>query len=184
MRIIAGTHRGRPLKTPQTSDIRPTGDRVRQALFNALLHRGAVLDAVVLDAFCGTGALGLEALSQGAHQAVFMDQAKTSLSLAEENARTLKEHGRSLFLLKDTTTIGPRPVSVPVATLVFLDPPYHKNLVPQAFKALFAGGWIAPKAWIVCETEKGADLSGIPGEIDFEKTYGDTAVVVFALSER
>lgn len=184
MRIIAGTHRGRVLKTPQNNDIRPTGDRVRQALFNALQHRGAVVDAVVLDGFCGTGALGLEALSQGAAQAIFIDQAKTSLSLTEANAALLRETDNCHFLLKDTGAIGSRPAALPQATLIFLDPPYHHDLVPQGFQALLAGGWIAPGAFVVCETEKGADLAGIAGEIDFEKTYGDTSVVVFALPER
>ena len=183
MRIIAGTHRGRVLKTPQNSDIRPTGDKVRQALFNALQHRGAVVDAVVLDGFCGTGALGLEALSQGAAQAIFIDQAKASLSLAEANADLLRETANCQFFLKDTVRIGVRPASVPQATLVFLDPPYNRGLVPQSFAALIAGDWLAPDAFIVCETEKGADLSGIAGEIEFEKTYGDTSVVVFALTD-
>ena len=66
MRIIAGQHRGRRLKTPDSQDIRPTSDKVRQAVFNMLGSRGLVNDTVVMDVFCGTGALGIEALSQGA----------------------------------------------------------------------------------------------------------------------
>jgi 16S rRNA (guanine966-N2)-methyltransferase len=181
MRIVAGRHRGRTLKTPQNSDIRPTSDKVRQALFNALHSRGAVVDAVVLDAFCGTGALGLEALSQGAESCAFMDVATTSLALAEENAKLLKEDSRSKFFQKDASSPGKRPEIVPAATLVFLDPPYHKALVPQAFTALLMERWLADDAIIVAETEKGADLSQIPAAILFEKIYGETVVTVFTL---
>lgn len=181
MRIVAGLHRGRTLKTPQNSEIRPTSDKVRQALFNALNSRGVVVDAVVLDAFCGTGALGLEALSQGAAETLFMDVAKTSLGLAEENAGLLKELPRSKFFLKDATSPGKKPEAVPPATLVFLDPPYHKNLVPQAFAGLVTERWLADGAIVVVETELGADLSGIPADILFEKTYGDTVITVFSV---
>lgn len=181
MRIVAGQHRGRTLKTPQNSDIRPTSDKVRQALFNALNSRGVVVDAVVLDAFCGTGALGLEALSQGAESCNFMDVAKSSLALAEENAKVLKEDSRSKFFKKDAMSPGKRPEGTPAATLVFLDPPYHKDIVPQAFTALLMERWMADGAVVVVETEKGADLSQIPAEILFEKSYGETVVTVFQL---
>ena len=133
MRIVAGTHRGRILKTPTGSDIRPTSDKVRQAVFNTLNSRGAVVDAVVLDAFCGTGALGLEALSQGAEAAIFMDISATSLNLAKANATLLREEEASSFLLKDAGNPGQRPPSIPPATLLFLDPPYRRNLVPVSF---------------------------------------------------
>jgi len=180
MRIVAGRHRGRILKTPQDQAIRPTSDKVRQAVFNALQHRGAVVEAVVLDAFCGTGALGLEALSQGAAQAVFMDIAKPSLALATANALMLREGDQSQFLHKDALKPGAKPAEIPLMTLLFLDPPYHKDLVPQAFSALQAGGWLAPDCVIVAEFERGA--AGIPGlSADFEKTYGDTSVAIYRM---
>jgi 16S rRNA (guanine966-N2)-methyltransferase len=181
MRIVSGLHRGRPLKTPRGADIRPTSDKVRQALFNALRHRGAVEDAVVLDAFCGTGAMGLEALSQGAAHCVFMDLARSSLDLARQNVALLKEEARSAFILKDATKPGQKPEGVPPATLLFLDPPYHKNLVPQAFKALLDHGWLAAGCLVVAEAEKDADLSGLPECVEFERSYGDTLVTVRSL---
>ena len=181
MRIVSGVHRGRLLKTPQGSDIRPTSDKVRQALFNALRHRGAVDDSIVLDAFCGTGAMGLEALSQGAAQCVFMDLAKSSLELARQNAVLLKEEERSSFILKDVTQPGSKPEGIPPATLLFLDPPYHKNLASLAFMALQDTGWLAAGCFVVTETEKGTDPFLIPGHIEFEKTYGDTSVTIRSL---
>lgn len=181
MRIVAGTHRGRILKTPAGADIRPTSDKVRQAVFNALHSRGAVTDAVVLDAFCGTGALGLEALSQGATQAIFTDISKASLDLANANANLLREDSNCTFLLKDAANPGPRPASVPAATLLFLDPPYRKNLLPLSLKALQENGWLAPECIVMAEAEKNDDLSLLPGNILTEKAYGDTKVVILVI---
>jgi 16S rRNA (guanine966-N2)-methyltransferase len=181
MRIVAGTHRGRILKTPTGADIRPTSDKVRQAVFNALHSRGAVTDAIVLDAFCGTGALGLEALSQGAAAAIFTDISAASLALAKDNAALLREEQACTFLLKDAANPGPRPDTVAAATLLFLDPPYRKNLVPQSLKALQENGWLAPDCIVLAEAEKGDDLSALPGEILTEKNYGDTKVVILVV---
>lgn len=182
MRIVAGDHRGRVLKTPVGNDIRPTSDKIRQALFNALQHRGAVVDAKVLDAFCGTGALALEAYSQGATSCVFMDIAAGSLALARENAALLKADGVSWFLKKDATHPGVRPDDIPLATLLFLDPPYHKNLVPQALVALKSSGWLdSDGCFVVAEAEKAADLSNLEGEILFDKTYRETRVLILQI---
>ena len=181
MRIVAGTHRGRILKTPAGSDIRPTSDKVRQALFNTLNSRGAVVDAVVLDAFCGTGALGLEAISQGAKSAIFTDTSTASLELARSNAALLREEGNCSFLLKDATNPGQRPAMIPQATLLFLDPPYRKNLVPLSLKALQENNWLAPDCIVIAEAEKNDDLSLLPGTILTEKSYGETKVVILAV---
>ena len=181
MRIVAGTHRGRILKTPEGSDIRPTSDKVRQAVFNALHHRGAVVDAVVLDAFCGTGALGLEAISQGAQSAIFTDISSASLDLAKANAALIREEAVCTFLLKDASTPGQRPAALPQATLLFLDPPYRKNLIPLSLKALHENGWLAPECMVLVEAEKNDDLSLLPGEILTEKMYGDTKVVFLVI---
>ncbi len=176
MRIIGGTARGRQLITPVGQDIRPTSDKVRLAIFNALFSRGGVVDAVILDAFCGTGALGCEALSQGAARAVFCDVSKTSLSLAKENATALGFSDRAEFILKDISKIGDRPSSVLPATIIFIDPPYRKELVVPTIDALKKGGWLDENAILVVETE--AELPPISGygDISFDKTYGETRV--------
>ncbi len=93
MRIVSGRHGGRRLQVPKNNKIRPTSDKIRGAIFNMLSAREAIDDAHVLDGFCGTGALGLEALSRGAAQALFIDTSKASLSLARENVSALKEDG-------------------------------------------------------------------------------------------
>src|SRR4051812_47392489 len=106
MRITAGPWRGRHLEVPGGNAVRPTSDKVRQAIFNILLAHGHPQDSFVLDAFCGTGALGLEALSRGAAHCFFMDSSKKSLAAAECNARAVKtEHAH--FILGDATNPNP-----------------------------------------------------------------------------
>ncbi len=176
MRIVAGRHRGRIIESPSTDLIRPTSDKVRLALFNALNSRGCVVDAVVLDAFCGTGALALEALSQGAAQAIIIDKEKSSLELAKKNAALLKETGNCVFHLKDATKMSPRPETQATATLCFLDPPYHKNILPLALQSLKENGWLADDCWLVAEMERDYVLPGFAAES--EKIYGDTKILI------
>ncbi|HNQ92597.1 MAG TPA: 16S rRNA (guanine(966)-N(2))-methyltransferase RsmD [Alphaproteobacteria bacterium] len=177
MRIIGGTCRGRPLKTPKGSDIRPTSDKVRLAIFNALYSRAAVQDAIVIDAFCGTGALGLESLSQGASRCLFCDSARTSLALAKENATLLGLNENASFKQINATKIGPRPANQDKATLVFLDPPYRKNLIAHPIIALQNGDWVTNETLFVIETEKEWSPEILSGEILFDKLYGDTRVI-------
>jgi len=176
MRIIGGSARGRQLKTPVAQDIRPTSDKVRLAIFNALFSRGGVVDAVVVDAFCGTGALGLEALSQGAKMCYFFDNSKTSLNLAKENAADLDFLDKCHFAQKDATKLGERPAINLLATIIFLDPPYRKGLVQPTLDALKAGDWLADNAIIIIETEHEAEPIQSFGDIIFDKIYGETRV--------
>ena len=183
MRIIGGTARGRQLITPDGQDIRPTSDKVRLAIFNALFSRGGVVDKVVFDAFCGTGALGCEALSHGAAKAIFCDLSKVSLSLAKQNAADLGLTDGAHFAQKDATKLGERPAATPPATIIFLDPPYRKGLIQPTLDALSAGGWMADNAIIVTESEKdAAPITGY-GEPSFDKIYSETRVCFYILGE-
>lgn len=164
MRIIAGRHRGRLLRAPEGTATRPTADRMRQALFDMLWHaawggRMAVQDQLVLDAFAGTGALGLEALSRGANHCTFIEKDRAALAVLRANITACAEDARTAVLAADATQ--PPRARVPCG-LVFLDPPYGKGLVPKAVAALGAAGWIAPGALLVAETaaEEPLDLPG------------------------
>lgn len=178
MRIVAGKYRSRILKAPKSDAIRPTSDKVRGAVFNMLRSRGVLQGAQAMDCFCGTGALGLEALSQGAESCVFMDNARDSLALARENAAALKIGAEAHFILKDAAKTGPRPETISSRTLIFLDPPYRKNLIPQAIESLQNNGWLAPDAFFVIEAEKGfaAPLLGL--DIQDSRHYGDTLLML------
>ena len=152
MRIVAGAWRGRALSTPPGEATRPTAGRVRQALFDRLMHapwagRACIEGVRVLDAFAGTGALGLESLSRGAAHATFIENSRTALTALSANIATCRASGRCTVLAADAT----RPPAGTRCSLVFLDPPYGANLVPQAVLALAAAGWTAPGTLLVAE---------------------------------
>ncbi len=182
MRIVGGKHRGRNLKTPQGQHVRPTSDRTRESVFNILAHAVDGFDlagASVVDLFCGTGALGLEALSRGAAHATFLDADRTSLALAKENAAMLGEW-RNVTLLKiDARRLGPPPLAARApCTLAFLDAPYDKGLTGPALLALLNNGWIAPDGVIVAEVAAKEVLDPPRAmEVLDERTYGAARVV-------
>ena len=132
---------------------RPTADRVRQALFDSLMHapwagRASLEGAVVLDVFAGTGAMGLEALSRGAARAVFVEQDRAALTSLRTNIAACRAEDRCQVLPMDVARVP----AGEAATLLFLDPPYGKGLIPLALARLRAAGRIAPGALIVAET--------------------------------
>lgn len=179
MRIVGGRHRGRRLEAPGGRDTRPTSDRTREALFNVLAHSGwggddPLAGAHVLDAFCGTGALALEALSRGAAAAVLMDLSGPALAAARRNAASLGEDGRCTFLRADATR---PPAARATATLAFLDPPYGRGLAEAALPALAVCGWLAPGAIVVVEAAAQDSLALPVGFVPLdERRYGDTRV--------
>ena len=154
MRIIAGAWRGRALAAPPGQATRPTGDRVRQALFDMLLHapwggRQVVEGVRVLDAFAGTGALGLEALSRGAAHATFMERDRAALAALRANVAACGAGDRASVMAADATR---PPATTAGCRLVFLDPPYGQGLVPRVLAALGTAGWIAADALVIAET--------------------------------
>ena len=177
MRIVAGTFGGRKIHVPKGRDIRPTTDKIRGAIFNALQSRGAVEGARVIDCFCGTGALGLEAISRGAERCVFIDNSRSSLDVAKENAAALGVKEEARFILKDAARLGPRPEGIPPATLVFIDPPYGEDLIAPALDVLHGSGWLAEGAILVLESGK-KDRMTIPSVYETldERIYKDTKI--------
>ncbi|MCL2469698.1 MAG: 16S rRNA (guanine(966)-N(2))-methyltransferase RsmD, partial [Alphaproteobacteria bacterium] len=179
MRIVGGTLRGRTLKTPSGTDTRPTADRVREAVFNILLHHDfsvSLENACVIDAFAGSGALGLESLSRGAQGCAFFEKDRKALACLGDNLSLLEDPACAVVMpldvLRGTAFQNqlPRP-----ADLVFFDPPYHKGLIAPAFQSLYEKGWIAPKALLVCEMAAD-EAAGLPFAPVFERVYGDTRV--------
>lgn len=177
MRIVAGELGGRILKTPKGRDIRPTSDKIRGAIFNSLQSRGAIEGAHVLDCFCGTGALGLEALSRGAESCVFVDAAKNSLDLAKENAAALGVTDRSRFILKHAAKLPKREGGLQQFSLTFLDPPYGKELAETALVVLDGHGWLVDGAICIVEEEKSYTLPSLARfEVLDARDYGDTKI--------
>ena len=148
MRIVGGRLGGRVLASPRSQAIRPTADRLREALFNILMHayEDPITGARVLDLFAGTGALGLEALSRDAAFALFVDQGAEARALLRENVAALGLGGTSRIFRRDATRLGDaHPVEA--FSLLFLDPPYGQGLAERALLSARAGGWLAPNAW-------------------------------------
>jgi 16S rRNA (guanine966-N2)-methyltransferase len=183
MRIVAGKYKGRRLDAPEGRDIRPTADRTRQALFDVLEHGhlmesggSALVDAIVLDGFCGTGARGLEALSRGAAEANFIDINRLALDTARANAKTLGVI--ATFILADAAN---PPLARKAATLIFLDPPYDAALGAPALTALAAAGWVAPGALVSLEMS-GPELSRFSPPQGFaaidERRYGKARILL------
>ncbi len=187
MRIVAGRHRGRRLEAPEGLGVRPTADRTREAIFNILgqgkldWRRAAeapgnpLAGARVLDAFAGTGALGLEALSRGAAHVTFMEDQAAALAVCRRNVAALRAEADTALLACDVL----RPPAAPApCDLVLMDPPYNQGLGPPALLALLAAGWLAPGALAVVELmakepfEPPAEFAALD-----ERKYGKARVV-------
>ena len=160
--------------------VRPTSDRARQAIFNILEHRDfgigfALENIAVADLFAGTGALGIEALSRGARFCLFVDDDADSRALQRENVETLGLTGVTKIWRRDATDLGPLGAGAggPFG-LVFLDPPYHKNLIAPALKSLRDGGWLTQNALLVAETSADEVMDAPGFEILDEREYGET----------
>ena len=180
MRIIGGTARGLHLAPVGAGDaaahLRPTSDRVREAIFNLLINGGygnPVADARVLDLFAGTGALGLEALSRGAAHSTFVDTGTPALTLIRRNITLMRAEDRATVLKRDATAPGPGTAH----TLIFLDPPYGKALGQAALTACAATGWLSPDAMVVWE-EGRPPLAPTGFDMLDQRRYGDTVVTI------
>jgi 16S rRNA (guanine966-N2)-methyltransferase len=182
MRIIGGRLRGLKLAEVGAGDpeghLRPTSDRVREAIFN-LIQNGPYGDPVtgarVLDLFAGTGALGLEALSRGAAEVTFVETGTAGRALIRDNIARARAGGATRLWRRDATDLGD--CRDGPAGLVFLDPPYGKGLGERALASALAGGWLAPGALVVWE--EGAPPLPPPGLVQADqRRYGDTLVTL------
>ncbi|HEX4765830.1 MAG TPA: 16S rRNA (guanine(966)-N(2))-methyltransferase RsmD [Lichenihabitans sp.] len=179
MRIIGGTFKGRSLRGPSSASIRPTADRLREALFNILAHAygDPVAGARVIDLFAGTGALGLEALSRGAAFALFVEDGAEARALIRENVEALGVAGLCRIFRRDATKLGA--AAVEPFGLAFLDPPYGRDLGPAALAALAGGGWLTAGALCILEEAGAADITPPDGYALIDRrTTSDTQLAV------
>lgn len=182
MRVLGGRLRGRRLAAPPGRGVRPTGARAREALFDILAHnpwgaggKPVLAGAVVLDAFAGTGALGIEALSRGAARAFFLDCDAAALEILRRNLRALGLEGSAEALARDATRPGR---AREAASLAFLDPPYRSSLAEPALAALARAGWLARDAVCAVEIAAAEAFDPPPGfaRLD-DRRWGDTRIV-------
>lgn len=182
MRIVGGTHRGLMLAEIGAGDLsahlRPTADRVREAMFNMLVQ-GRWGDLVagkrVLDLFAGTGALGLEALSRGADQVTLVDDGVVARGLIRANIEKMRAMGATTLFKRDATALGPH--RGPGFGLVFLDPPYGMGLGQRALASALDGGWLAGDAVVVWE-EAAPQVAPLGFSLLDQRRHGETWVTI------
>ena len=179
MRVVGGRLRSRPLAGPKSAAVRPTTDRLREALFNILTHSydDPVTGARVLDLFAGTGALGIEAISRGTAYALFVDDGVEARALLRDNIEALGLGGVTRIFRRDATKLGPAHPLEPFS-LVFLDPPYGKGLAEKALVSAREGNWLKPDALVIVEEAADAEFKAPEGFAELERrVYDDTEFV-------
>ncbi len=178
MRVVGGEFRGRTLTAPDSLAIRPTTDRVRESLFNVLMHLDGepIEQARVLDLFAGTGALGIEALSRGARFCLFVDDGVESRGILRTNIEALSLNGRTKVFRRDATSLGPATPHEPF-NVVFADPPYRKGYGEKALRSAADNSWLAHGALVVLEEAADAPLRLDEDFLLFDtRNYGDTII--------
>jgi 16S rRNA (guanine966-N2)-methyltransferase len=182
MRIVGGKYKGRAIASPKagSNDIRPTTDRARESLFNVLQH--AYSDKLnsgrVLDVFAGTGALGFEAMSRGASFALFVEMGAQGRGLIRETMHTLGLQGSTKLFRRDATKLGPVGTMEPF-DLVFMDPPYNRQMGEAALVSLKDGGWLRKDALIILEEASKAPFNLPDGFLLIDERSSNTSIVRF-----
>ncbi|PLX97986.1 MAG: 16S rRNA (guanine(966)-N(2))-methyltransferase RsmD [Desulfuromonas sp.] len=185
MRIISGTARGRQLATFSGKDIRPTPDRVREALFSKLTSRlGSFNGLKVLELLAGSGAQALEALSRGAASAVLVDSGRVATETIRENIKRCRCAERAKFIAQDVYKALPALVSAAPFDLILLDPPYRMNHIPRVIEIIESLNLLAEHGIICAESAKGEEC----GEFSTltlidSRAYGTTQVHLYAHPE-
>ena len=173
MRIISGKYKGKNLYSPITDNIRPTGDKVKQAIFTKLQF--FILDKIVLDLFSGSGALGIEAISRGAKEVIFVDNNTNSIKLTEKNLKSINSHSKVIhsdytFALKNFDK---------QFDLILLDPPYASGVYENCLNLIKKYNLLSPSGIIVCERDKLKPINSSPYKLTDTKIYGTVAVDYF-----
>ena len=175
MRVIAGEWRGRPLVAPHGQSTRPTADRVRESLFSMLASRiGSFEGRAVADLYAGSGALGIEALSRGAANCMFVDSERGAVDALRTNLEALKATDRAKVVNSRVESFAP----LQQFDLIFADPPYAPGSGTQVVAAAERGQWLAPGGWMVVETARGDPVD--PGRyiLEAERDIGRARITL------
>lgn len=183
MQIIAGALRGRKLLPLEGDDIRPTSSRAREAIFNMLMHREApdggsyIIDRRIADFCCGSGAMGLEAISRGAAHAIFVDNTRASLDVAQNNAQKFDVLNQCQFISSDVLRLPPAKSPCQV---IFCDPPYDLIIYKKALAKIVEGDWLEAGGLVIMEQSKKTDITPADGfTMIADREYGKARVVIW-----
>ena len=184
MRISGGSRRGHTLHRLRGRHIRPTAEKLRQAMFNRLAAQRQQQDLSgcrVLDVFAGSGVLGFEALSRGADFVLFLDRDRHALATIRANAEHLGLHTAHMLRHRDATRLGKRPDALAAFDIILLDPPYGRGLAEKALLRLTSGGWLAENASIILEEAADTTFTPPPGtRMLSQHRYGDSRLLCLA----
>lgn len=174
MRVITGSAKGRKLEAPNGQATRPTSDRIKEAIFDTIQFE--IEGRRVLDLFAGSGQMGIEALSRGAAYCVFNDQAPEAVTVIRKNIQNTGFENQAKVLCSDSLkALSPGETF----DIIFLDPPYSENLLPQLLHA--AASYISKTGLIICETKSNEEMPDQAGELVKTKTsrYGHTKITYY-----
>ncbi len=185
MRIISGTVRGRQLASFSGKEIRPTPDRVREALFSMLTSRiGSFNQLKVLELFCGSGAQSLEAVSRGADSATMIDSGRDAIATASDNIKRCKFEDRTKLIKQDVYTALESLTNNAPFDLIFFDPPYNQGHIPKVLKRIESLKLLANDGIICAESAKGEDPSNDTSLTQLDsRVYGTTQIYLFGYTE-
>ncbi|WP_306149888.1 MULTISPECIES: 16S rRNA (guanine(966)-N(2))-methyltransferase RsmD [unclassified Roseibium] len=180
MRIVAGRFKGAALAAPKSNATRPTSDRLRETVFNILVHglEFEIDGCRVLDLFAGTGALGFEAISRGARHCTFIEEAAEPRGVIRRNMESLGLNGAAKIFRRDATKLG-EPGTIEPFDLVFADPPYDKGLGERALVSAATGGWLNPGAICILEERSSADVEVPEGFTELDRRKAGDSQVLF-----
>lgn len=186
LRIAAGRYKGQKIATVSGPGYRPAMDKVRQALFSMLESRGVCWEEIrVLDLFAGSGSLGLEALSRGAQEAVFVEQSPKAVRALQETVARLQVPKSQCRLVARKVAGFLRQIPKQSFDLVFVDPPYGQNLLHSTLHALQSGNWLAQSALVAAELEAEMDVQSFMDlEQEVNRTYGQTRIVIWRMKSQ
>ena len=184
LRVTGGAHAGRRLRVPPGA-VRPTAERVREALFSMLAHRDALADARVLDVFAGSGALGLEALSRGAASGLFVEKSRAVARTLTANIEALGLAARARVVVRDAVgALRALAAEGERFDLCFVDPPYASSLAADVLGLLAGSGLLSARAVLVAESDRRHAPGPIAGlALAVERRYGDTLISLYALAK-
>ena len=184
MRVISGKVRGLKLNAPKNDDVRPTTDRVKESLFNMI--NSYMMDSDILDLFAGTGSLGIECLSRGANKCVFVDNSKESLNIVKSNIKKARLENESTILnLEFKSAINTLGLKKQQFDVIFMDPPYYKNMFSDALSAVDNNNLLKEDGIIVVEHDTVDKFPDNMGRLykSREKKYGNTTITFYKMEE-
>lgn len=184
MRVISGKVRGLKLNAPKNDDVRPTTDRVKESLFNMI--NSYMMDSDILDLFAGTGSLGIECLSRGANKCVFVDKSKESINIVKSNIKKARVENESIVLNLDfKSAISSLALKKEKFDVIFMDPPYYKNMFSDALLAVDEKELLKEDGIIVVEHDTVDKFPDNMGRLykSREKKYGNTTITFYKLEE-